>query len=114
MPDALTPTRSGLLQFARDMRRAEAKEADGKKQLDDEDIALHELTTLPGWKVLKRLFDNRKNMLKPNFDIQGEDDEFFKSYGMRSVVFDIVSDQLDSIVRRVEDAAETVETRRIS
>lgn len=112
--EAITPTRAGLLQFARDIKRAEAEEANKHLKLDNDDISLQELTTLPGWKVLLRLFENRKKMLKPQFDIKGTDDDFFKSYGMRSVVYDIVSDQLDSIVRRVEDAREVVETRRVS
>ena len=106
--EALTPSRSSLLQFARDIKKNEKAD----KKLDGDDLALAELVQLPGWKVLKRLVENTKNNLKPNFDLEGNDDDFFKSYGMRSVIYDIVSDQLNALVRRVENAEEIVaETR---
>jgi hypothetical protein len=67
---------------------------------------------MPGWKILVRIMDGIKDSLKPNFNIEGSDDEFFKSYGMRSVVYDIVSDQMDTIINRVNNAKEVVTEAR--
>lgn len=105
--DAPTPSRSGLLQFAREIHESEAD-----RKIDLDDRYLYELTSMPGWKILKRLVETYKQELKPHFNIEGNDDEFFKSYGMRSVVYDIVSDRLDSLVKRVEDAEEVVKENR--
>lgn len=106
--DAPTPSRSALLQFARDIKRNQ--EAD--KGMDGDDLALAELCDMPGWKVLLRNVESIKQSLKPSFNIEGTDDDFFKSYGMRSVVYDIVCDQLNTLVSKVHNANEIVSEAR--
>ena len=106
--DAPVSDRTALLQFAREMH----SDREGDELLDSEDLSLYELTTLPGWKILKDLIESRKVALKPHFNIEGNDDEFFKSYGMRSVIYDIVTSQLDDLVERVENAREIVKSNR--
>jgi hypothetical protein len=106
--DALTPARSALLQFARDLKRNEKTD----KKLDKDDLELSELAEMPGWKVFTRIVESMKQNIKPTFNLEGDDDDFFKSYGMRSVVYDIVSDQLNTLVKRVENARELVTESR--
>lgn len=106
--DAPTPSRSALLQFARDLKRK--PEAD--KKLDTDDLQIAEMADMPGWKLIEQKIESMKRDLKPNFEFKGSDDDFFKSYGMRSVIYDIVSDQLNEVLRRVENARDIVRETR--
>jgi len=111
MSQAITPTRAALLQMARQLKGSE--EADAKKGIDYKDAHLHELKSMPGWKDLSGFIDRQAKALRPVYDFEGDnDDDFFKSYGMRSVVYDIVRTFADSIIAKVEDTYEEVEKRR--
>lgn len=107
---AVTPNRSALLKFAREINR----DKDDKSGIDKGDASLAELASLPGWGTLKEFIERRREALRPKFDFGDEnsDDDIFKSYGMRSVVYDIVSGQLDLIIQKVEDAKKTVTEQR--
>lgn len=110
MSQAIHPQRSALLKMQKEIRRAEEAEKNKKKGLDPIDISFQELADMPGWKQLKKYMERQLQALKPEFDFSEEmsDDDFFKSYGMRTMVHDILSDFINRLINRVEDAQKEV------
>lgn len=109
---ALTPTRSAILQMARDLKGVDEK--DIKKGIDKDESALADLMGMPGWKVLKTYIKDKQQALKPNY--QGidtaDDDSFFKNLGLRTMVYDLLSEQFDDIIAKVEETKAEVEEIR--
>ena len=102
--DAVVPNRSAM-NFINEVK-AEKRDL----SIDKKDSDLHVLSTTPGWKDLKEYINNLKDSLKPEIDMSsGSDDEMFRSYGMRMVLYELASKQLDLVVARVEDASNEVE-----
>lgn len=104
--DAVVPNKSAMT-FIREMK---AEKQD--KSLDVGDHYLADLEETPGWKDLKEYINNLKESIKPQIDMEsGSDDDMFKSYGMRTVMYDLVSNNLDKVIARVEDASNEIERK---
>jgi hypothetical protein len=105
---ALTPSRDAILKIAREL-----KKKDKESYLDAEDKSYADLAQMPGWKNLKNFITKRKSILKPNLDLNSKNDsDFFKAYGMRSVIYDLVAGELDAVINRVEKSHEEVVKQR--
>lgn len=103
MQDAVVPNNSAL-KFIREVR-----EKQSNIEADPKDKALHQLSEMPGWKDLKEYINNLKESLKPELDMKADSDEdMFRSYGMRMILYELASEQLDNIIQRVEDASNEI------
>lgn len=109
---ALAPTRSAILQMARDLKGVDQE--DIKKGIDKDDSALADLAGLPGWKVIKQYILDKKKALKPNYDgiDKLDDDIFFRNLGLRTMVYDLISEQFDDIIDKVESTSQEVQDIR--
>jgi hypothetical protein len=105
--DAITPSRSAILKLAKEGQEIE------KKIEHPDDIYLHELAQNDGWKVLKQHIERRIEALKPHFDFESSDDEMLlKSYGLKSLLYDIVSEQLNGVIKKVETTSDVISEQK--
>lgn len=103
METTVVPPQSGVA-FVKKIR---AEMSEEKFDQGDKDLSI--LASTPGWKDLKMYIKNLKESLKPQIDLKSAtDDDMYKSYGMRTIMYDLVSENLDKIINRVEDADEEV------
>lgn len=109
---AIHPGRDTLLNIAKTMKQAEIDEKSREAGNDPEDISLSNLVDMPGWKILKKYIQRTTEALKPQYDFNDkfDDDDFFRSFGMRSIIYDIIQSFSRQIINRVEDAREAIES----
>lgn len=106
---AVPISRSALQKFMQDMKRKDREKKDKGSGLDSKDVSLSELESMPGWNILKRYIERKIENLKPDFEMDSKDSDFVAMYGFRSIIFDILSEELQSIINRVEDANKVVQ-----
>jgi len=105
---AVTPSRDAIMRIKRDL-----KSVDEEPHLDNEDKAYSEITDMNAWSFLKKFIERKKGSLKPTPNFKGmNDDDFFRNFGIRSLIYEIVSGELDSIIKRVEQSNEAVKEER--
>lgn len=115
--EAIHPQASTLLSVAKEMQQLKRSESDAKKGIDPEDAVLADLANMPGWRVLKNYILRIKEGLKPDYQGLAEsmkDGDFFQSYGMRTVIYDILAEQLDAVIEKVEGTEDVVTQERAS
>ncbi len=112
--NAVTPDRSALLKFSRDMQRLEKRQDDEMAGIDGVDANLAELATMPGWGDLKKFIEIIKRDLKPNTspDQGMSDSEYFASIGVRMVFYEILANQFDRLINKVEGTRKVVNEKR--
>lgn len=106
---AITPSKDAILKIRRNL-----KEVDEEPYLDKEDKSYNEIAEMSGWKNLKEYMDRRLQAIKPKIALgqASSDDDFLKGYGIRSLIHQIVSDEYNAIIKRVEQSDEAVKEER--
>lgn len=102
--EAVTPDRTAIMSFIKEMKNEELKEEAG---ILPEDRLMYELASTPQWTALKKYIEKRINNFAnlEGFDPVGKD---LSEVGLRFIVASLVKAELEKIVKKVETSAEVV------
>lgn len=97
--DIIEPNKPDFFKFIREVK--DSAKVGGKMDKRDQNFAL--LTELDGWRDFKELAFTRIDRLKSlrDYESAGRD---LSELGLRFLVADIVSDEIENLIRRVEQS----------
>jgi len=103
----IEPKSPDFIKFMKDVRTS--RETDKEVDKRDQNFAL--MTELEGWKDFKNLASDRIERLKSlrDYDSAGRD---LSELGLRFLVADIVADEIESLIRRVDQAKNIYEEQQ--